>query len=554
MAYLLFPGRHLLTTAFQRDYLWEVLRLPISKLSILGDYKGSQDDKIDHIIFAVTSANQENSRYNSVPFHMRVIGLDRFAKEYRDSLGIQCDIIPIPHYGQNEHFAKFIIKEISEDTENNIQLTPENTLVLCSTPGVIDMYQKLGFAVLPAEYDAETGKSKSKTPIDYIKTLVEAGDSWKDNTELQSGVSKTSFDVWNDFPEVPNKIIRLWKDPLLTDSGSLTSTRNYSTYALGMGHAALLGSKYADIKGALVTGKIADEGCADGALMTLLAKDFGDSDIIGIEITSEFTARCLERQRAGEFGGTFVHFHQRNLMDKIFEDNSIDATICNSTTHEIWSYGDGQESLVTYLKLKFDQLRQNGRLVIRDVVGPEDKESEVYLELNDSDGSNEDVFKVCETREELEVHLKGLSTHARFLRFTQDYLKDMRERKHRDDSTKIKYREENIEGKSYVVLRLKDAMEFMTKKDYVDNWQSELNEEFAFWSFSEWKDQLRSAGFRVIENPNETEKSSRSYTIPWILENRFKGKVALYKKEGGVLKSLQYPVTNMVLIGEKVLN
>ncbi len=552
MAYLLFPGRHLLMTQFQRDYLWSVLRLPISKLDLLGEYKGDANDSINHIIFAVTSANQENSRYNPVPFHMRAVGLDRFANEYRESLNVRCDIVAVPHFNPNEHFAVYTLKEIKEETEDKISLTPENTIVLCSTPVVIEMYQKLGFAVLPAEYDLQTKTVKEKGPIEYVKVLAEVGDKWKENETISKGISKTSYDLWSDFPSVPAKILRLWRDPLLTESGSLTETRNYSTYAVGMGHTVLLESKYQDIKDVLVPGKIVDEGCADGALMTLLARDFTDSDIIGIEITSEFTARCLERQRAGEFGGTFVHFHQRNLMDKIFEDASIDTTICNSTTHEIWSYGNQEESLSHYLRLKFDQLRDGGHLVIRDVVGPEQKEREVYMWLNKDDGSSEDVHKVCNNAQELQVHLDTLSTYGKFLRFSVDYLKDMRESGRRDTSTKISYKEEMVDGKKYIVLKLKDAMEFITKKDYTDNWKSELNEEFAYWSFSEWKLKLENAGFRIIENPNETEKSSRAYTIPWIVENRFKDKVSLYIKEGINLQPIDYPVTNMVLIGEKI--
>ncbi|MES3005202.1 MAG: methyltransferase domain-containing protein [Patescibacteria group bacterium] len=552
MAYLLFPGRHLLTTAFQQNYLWDILRLPVSKLDLVGDYKGDSNDKITHIIFAVTSANQENSRYNPVPFYMRALGLDRFSKEYRESLGVQCDIVAIPHFNPNEHFADYILKEVSERTESNIKLTNKNTVVLSSTPTMIDMYNKLGFAVLPAEYDVANKLLKSDTPIEYIKKLVEVGNSWSDNQGLVDGVSRSTIQLWKDFPEITAKIVRLWRDPLLTESGSLTETRNYSTYAIGMGHTNLLLSKYKDIKESLVPGKIVDEGCADGALMTLLAKDFTDSDIIGIEITSEFTARCLERQRAGEFGGTFVYFHQRNLMEKIFEDSSIDTTICNSTTHEIWSYGDREESLLNYIDLKQKQLNKGGRLVIRDVVGPENKDSIVYMELNSSDGSNEDILKVCDSQDSLQEHLNGLSTHARFVRFAEDYLRGMRENGKRGEDTKIKYTEEILDNKTYIVLKLKDAMEFMTKKDYTDNWNSELNEEFAFWSFNEWKNALKNAGFRIIENPNEMEKSSRAFAIPWIVENRFNNKVALYNKEGSTLTSIPYPETNMVLIGEKI--
>ena len=35
-------------------------------------------------------------------------------------------------------------------------------------------------------------------------------------------------------------------------------------------------------------------------------------------------AAFSERQRAGEFGGAYVHFFHRNLFDRIFEPDSID--------------------------------------------------------------------------------------------------------------------------------------------------------------------------------------------------------------------------------------
>ena len=77
-----------------------------------------------------------------------------------------------------------------------------------------------------------------------------------------------------------------------------------------------------------------DEGCADGALLAEVSRDFPDSDVFGIDLSSEFAGRFHERQRAGEFGGAYVHFFHRNLFDRIFEPGSIDTTICNSTLHE----------------------------------------------------------------------------------------------------------------------------------------------------------------------------------------------------------------------------
>ncbi len=553
MAYLLFSGRHLLNTEFQRKYLLDILQLPIGKMKTLNKFAGNGDDKIDHIIFAVTSANQENSRYNPVPFYLRALGLDRFSKEYRDLLNIKFDILPIPHFNTAQNFPELLLKEISEKTEGRLMLNNKNSIVLCSTPSLVDMFKDLDFAILTSEYDFESKVVVEKIPIDYIKLLTEIENGWENDEEIKNGLSKTSISLWQDFPQIPKKILRLWKDPLLNEKGSITENRDYSTYSIGMGHKILLESKYNDIKNFIVPGKIVDEGCADGALMTFLAKDFPDSDIIGIEITSEFIARFLERQRLREFGDTFVFIHQRNLMDKIFEDNSIDTTICNSTTHEIWSYGEGRNSLDKYLSMKFAQLRKNGHIIIRDVVGPENKDQEIYVELNDRDGSNDDVMKECSDREELRDHLENISTYSKFLRFADDYLKDMRNKGQRNDETKIKFREEIVNNKKYIITSLKNASEFMTKKDYTNNWQSELNEEFAFWSFSEWKEGLSRAGFKVIENPNIPDESSRSFTIPWVIENRFKGKVKLFNKnEMGDLIEIPYPVTNMVLVGQKL--
>lgn len=548
MAYLLFPGRHLLTTKFQEEYLWEVLPLPIKKLELWGETQVDGDETIHEIIFAITSANQANSRYNPVSFWARTILLDRFARQYKENLGIRYRIIGIPHFPPTERFTDFLIKEIHESTHGTLALSPKNTIVLCSTPSLITLYRQRGYAILPAEYDPEAAIYKKEAPTGVIQAFFGNEEGLVNMNDL---LSRSTLQVWDDFPEVPETIRRIWRDPLLTESGSLTKERNYSTYASGMNHGALMELKYNDIKEAIVPGKIVDEGCADGALLVRVAKDFPDSDLIGIEITSEFMARCIERQRAGEFGETFVHFHQRNLLDPIFEDESIEAVICNSTTHEIWSYGNREESLMHYLRLKFAQLKPGGRLIIRDVVGPEDKERIVYLKADREDGDNEEIFKEYQRPEELSGHLARLSTYARFKRFAEDFLADMRRSGKRGAESKISYEEIDISGVPYFAVRLKDAVEFMTKKDYVDNWRSELNEEFAFMSFSEWKELLKTVGFKIIENPNEPAKSSRAYANDWIVENRFRGKTDIFEMRNSLLDQLQYPVTNMVLIAEK---
>ncbi|MBU1704952.1 MAG: hypothetical protein KJ922_06315, partial [Nanoarchaeota archaeon] len=80
MANILFPGRHLLQTKFQQEYLSEVLGSPVDQLDMLEGTKPKGN--LDKIVFAITSSNQDHSRYNPIPFHVRAIGVDRFARQF----------------------------------------------------------------------------------------------------------------------------------------------------------------------------------------------------------------------------------------------------------------------------------------------------------------------------------------------------------------------------------------------------------------------------------------------------------------------------------------
>jgi hypothetical protein len=538
MTTLLFPGRHLLNSTFQERYLH----------SLITEKQNEPGEKIEQIVFAITSSNQANSRYNPIPFHVRAIGVDRLARRLKRSLDIRYRIIGIPHYSPTLRFAEHVLQEIEEQTEGNLVLYPENCQVICSTESIIPLYQALGFTVLTAELSDPT---RPHHPIVLLKKFVTAGEGWTADPTLQTNLAQTTIELWQDFPDVPRRILRLWRDPLLNDEGSLTDSRDYASYAYLMGNSEIITLKYQDIQEAIIPGKIVDEGCGDGALLVPMARDFPDSDLIGIEITGEFIARGQERQRAGEFGGTFVHFHQRNITQTIFEAGSIDTTICNSTVHELWSYGQQEQTVRDYFALKYAQTRKGGRLIIRDVVGPEDKYREVYLWLNDQDGRNDNIFAQFDNRQTLMAHLNTLSTFGRFRRFARDFLAEMRSSGQRPLETTIQFREETIQGQSYVVLSLKDAVEFMTKKDYTNNWDSEMNEEFAFWDFSQWKSALETAGFQIVENPNQPQAGSRVYVNPWIVENRWTGKVKLFQMAAGKLEKMDYPVTNIVLVGEK---
>jgi hypothetical protein len=352
MSTLLFPGRHLVNTRFQADYLASLLGRAPAELPDLLAGGAVPTSPIDRVVFAITSSNQENSRYNPVPFHIRAIGVDRFARALLAAPGAHAftyRIVGIPHYGHTTNFAAFTLKEIDCQSEPPEPLAPENTLVLCSTPEVMRLYAGLGFSLAPAEHAANTNAAGTPpaVPLDLVRVIGVTGEAWADAPLVRAELAEATRSLFADFPEVPRRIARIYQDPLTNQDGSLTEKRNYATYARGMNE--ILRLKYLDIRDAIRPGRIADEGCADGGLLAEIAGDFPDSDLYGIDLSAEFAARFQERKRSGDFAGVYACFHLRNLLDPLFEPASIDTTICNSTLHELWSYAGQEKTVRRYL-------------------------------------------------------------------------------------------------------------------------------------------------------------------------------------------------------------
>ncbi|MFM2394139.1 MAG: hypothetical protein RLZZ546_2121, partial [Bacteroidota bacterium] len=93
--YILFPGRHHLLTKFQHEYLNAIIE---EKKYISLEGKSIAIEKIDAIIFAVTSSNHSNTRRNPLPFHLRAIQIEKFS----EGLNTDSLIYGIDDIGQNE--------------------------------------------------------------------------------------------------------------------------------------------------------------------------------------------------------------------------------------------------------------------------------------------------------------------------------------------------------------------------------------------------------------------------------------------------------------------
>src|SRR4030095_2841144 len=106
--YLLIPGRHQLLTSFQFEYLQAILKNGLFDQIDVNGEKLRINDKIDAIIFAVTSANHSNTRRNPLPFYLRAISIEAFGNE----LGSPAYIYGIDDVGSLTNFASYTLKRI----------------------------------------------------------------------------------------------------------------------------------------------------------------------------------------------------------------------------------------------------------------------------------------------------------------------------------------------------------------------------------------------------------------------------------------------------------
>ncbi len=467
-------------------------------------YKGK---KVDRIIFAITSADHANTRRNPIPLYLRVLAIEKFSRD----LPCEVKIYPIQDVRQTNKFAEYMLNQINY--YGGEKLMPANTLLVCSTPSVISMFKKRKFDNRPVELvDAKKGKYSELRPYEVVDLLLAAGENWRKDSKWKSYASQATQDVYLEY-NLGDNIIELFNDSLINEDADLTDTRDYNSYARGMDQN--IEFKFNDIKPFVVQGKIVDSGCGTGALIWHLSKNFEESDVIGVEATRKFYEYC----RLQQYPNPFVYFYRRNILDQNFKENTINTFVYSSVLHEIYSYIN-EAALKKVLRSTYKQLAPGGRLVIRDVVGPEKGNEKVLMELNEKDGKSSG-----------DIHV--LSTYAKFFIFVKDFI-----------PRRIKFKEKSINGKKLIELTLKDAYEFMSKMNYTDNWKSEMHEEFGFWSFTDWKKEMKKIGFEIVAG-------SHPFKSEYIIEKMYTGKVTLYKQKGKELIVTKYPPTNMILAAEK---
>jgi len=476
--YLLFPGRHHLLTRFQAEYLGK----------LAGD--GTT------VVWAVTSANHQNTRRNPVPYDRREAAIERFSVQE----GLRSLVVPVFDTALTDRFAEVTLKNVEATVGRT--LTPDNTVVACSTPEVAGLYERLGFRIAPVEAEHDPSPPR---PWDVLLRLASGDPSWRD---LAHPASLSVYDRYG----LAEQVRLVVNDPVVGDEGGLTTTRDYRTYAEAFEASAA--RKWAMVRDFVRPGRIVDIGCGAGAVLELADREpaLRESDLIGIEVARHLYEECVHRKAQGTFTNPNVFFYHRNVLGgAVLPPRSVDTTLTFALTHEIWSYGQRMHSLRAFAEAIYAHTVPGGVWINSDVCGPTGKNRTVHLRLSTVD------------------NVGGMSTRARLDEFARDY---------RFPFPFAVVDDETVE------LRLADAMDFLTRKDYLDNWLSECHEQFCGMEYADWLALLTDVGFEV-------DPVSRAWRNDWIVEHRLDPVASLSTVDG---QPLPWPETHVLLVARRPVN
>lgn len=248
-------------------------------------------------------------------------------------------------------------------------------------------------------------------------------------------------------------------------------------------------------------GNILEVGCGCGTVLELLSRYHPESRIYGTDISNTM----LEKSKERKYTNNNISIIKADAREQVLKEKSLDTIIFCSVLHEVYSYsGYSLKSVEDAIENAYIMLKPGGRLIIRDGVKPEEKA--VYIKF------------------------KKEGVEKKFYRFAEEF-----------GPYKIEYKKEE----DLVKLKKHDAMEFLSKYIYDENWDIEVKEKFGALTKEEYCSMLRKKGFEVI--------NIESYLIDFLRKTYYENDVEFFEKdENGSLTKTEYPDSTMIIIAEKL--
>lgn len=517
--YVLFPGRHHLVTRFQVERLQEILGQGPTT-----DTRGrpvviAPDAAV---IWAVTSATHHGTRRNPLPAHRREALIERVSA----ATGLPGLVAPVADVAPSDRFATTVLASVGLTL--GLELTPATTVVACSTPEVATLYGAAGFAVVPVE---DARDPQPARPWDVLEMLVAQDEAWR-------GLAHPAAVEVYDRYDLTSYVRMVHEDPTVSSEGDLTETRDYRTYTAAFDDAS--DRKWAQVAPFVQPGRVVDLGCAAGGLLERAARDprLAESDLYGVDVSRHLVAEAEHRRAQGVFAHPNVFFTQRNLLrGAVFPAASVSTTTTIALTHEISSYGDGVADLRLLAGRVFEHTAPGGVWVNSDVLGPADGDRLVHLHLaGPVTGPAVDLGGLSSA--DVAAHLESISPAQRLVQFARDFPERSGGR------CDVRWVDRGERGGAVAELPLRDAMEFLYTRDYLDNYLSECHERFCEMTYASWVGLLEEAGFTL-------DPGSGPWRNEWLVENRLSVGTRLTDAETG--DDVPWPDTHVLLAARRVL-
>lgn len=249
-------------------------------------------------------------------------------------------------------------------------------------------------------------------------------------------------------------------------------------------------------------GRVADMGMGSGSGSHALAALYPRLTVVGVDVNPTMVEVAEQQYRLPN-----LSFRVGDIARPCFEPGSLDGIVNSSVLHHVTSYnGYAYERAAEALQAQVEQLAVGGCLIVRDFLAPPPGRVELRIP------------------QALDPLWKTFSRQFRALRS--------------ENERGFSFNDLGFDERGWLRLEVEHrlAVEFVLRKDYTQDWDQEIQEEYTYFTQVEFEELFAKLGLRVLV--------STPLSNPWIVENRFEGQFEFY--------GLDFPPTNYLIVGEKV--
>jgi ubiquinone/menaquinone biosynthesis C-methylase UbiE len=273
----------------------------------------------------------------------------------------------------------------------------------------------------------------------------------------------------------------------------------------------------------LCQGTIADMGMGSGAGSLALASLYPALKVIGVDINETMVKLASDNHKLEN-----LSFVTGDIAKSCFENNSLHGIFNSSVLHHVTSFSDyDHQSAQAALEVQSKQLRTDGILIVRDFLAP-NQNPQVWLDVSDDDGDHSDNPRTCSTAALLRLFAKQFRKLSKKPGFDIEVIPA-------EEQAPI------ADGHKRFQMSLRHAVEFLLRKDYKADWETEVLEEYTYFDKKQFEQVFARLGLRSL--------ASVPIRNPWIVAHRLRGKYKLRTLDG---QCVDYPATNYIIVGEKI--